>query len=138
MIKDRALETRTNEARTEYHMEYANPLTVPPEVYDPTKWFHYAPADICGSPVNRFEQLLEQGWEAVKKIKREGGIDIDPLNRNPYKGLYSNKGSILVSHDKKVIEERQKRYVKTNHKIINSLEGVSYDVSDRGRSINGF
>jgi hypothetical protein len=123
----RNVETRINEMREIYDMEYVSPLSLPPGVAKDGYSYHWATREVRGDPVYRVEELAQKGWTLVPAERANGWIG-DPLGRNPLSQKYiCYKDTILMErpeiYSKNEIDSLNRR----NAKIVNSLDGVSND-----------
>jgi hypothetical protein len=127
MSKNRTIENRESEMRHDYSMLYDDPLSVPYEVRDPNKSFHWARLFIKGdADYSGVEGLARKGWSLVKRVKGSE-IDLDPLGRNPLaKEYYVSNDVVLMSIDKKVRDERDKSFYHLNDSKLR-IKGVSHD-----------
>lgn len=135
MTRNRAIETRENEMRNDYHMFHTSPLAVPLEVYEPEKFaYHWSRLIVKGEEDSRVETLLRQGWELIPRLK-ESNVDLDPLGRNPNsKKYYMWKGNILMRLEKKIYEERTKNRTKEHDNKLKNISIATNDASSQLKS----
>ncbi len=132
MTSKRILESRTNEARTTYDMDYVNPLTLPSELKKEGyhyRWVQYA----CnGEPTYRVEEMTKQGWEHVSPTELKSQTS-DPLGRNPLaQQVVMHKDVLLMRRKAELGMGAKERFRALNDNKVKSLKGVRNDLGATG------
>lgn len=133
----RESETRANETRPIYDMEFANPLSLPPGVERDGYVCHWGRISVQGKDDFRLEELLQQGWTLVPAERAKSYVNLDPLNRNPIGNQFiCKKDVILLEKEAKLVHERTRQFNEANANKIKSLRGVSNDLGSFARPLN--
>lgn len=137
----REMESRENELRNNYSMEYVSPLTLPPGLAKDGYSYHWACREIKGEPTYEVERLAAKGWTLVP-VDRAPNYSTDPLNRRPLSSQYLCYQDVILMERPEVFSQRETdHFNQRNENALKSLRGVSNDLgsfSSPIRNINSF
>lgn len=131
----RTSETRINEMRETYEMDYISPLSLPRGVAKEGYVYRWVSRHYKGEENFRIEEMAAQGWTIVPS-DRASKVDLDPLNRNPLsKQYFCYKDLILMELPEVYAKQRDARFNEMNANKIKSLRGVSNDMGNFTKSL---
>ena len=134
-------ETRIQEVREEYNMDYISPFTLPSGVKKDGYSYRWVNTGIKGEANFRVEEMAAKGWILVP-ADRAPGYSFDPLERNTLSRKYiSYKDVILMERPDIYCKKATQAFNELNANKIKSLRGVSNDLggfSSPLTSINSF
>jgi hypothetical protein len=137
----RESETRNHEMLDIYDIDYANPLSIPPEARREGYDFHWTRASNGGDMDYRVQELLNNYWTPVPP-ERLGKANLDVFDTNPLsKKVQSYKDVILLERPSEYSKRQHKKLAEFNDNRIKSLRGVSNDMgafTQTHHAINSF
>lgn len=139
----RESEKRIHEALPSHRMEYSHPMEAIVEaVRKPGYRYRWARREICGEADYDVEASINKGWVLVPIDRLPGGLNLDPLNRNPIaKQFICYKDVILMERPEEFSIREERALNEFNENKIRSLRGVSNDTgfsSTPVKTINSF
>lgn len=125
----------TRETRTEkeiemlenYDMDYADPLSIPPEVIKDGYVYHWARKDVKGANDYRVETLSSRKWTPVPRARANKSY-VDPLGRAASDHSFiEHKDTILMERPAIYSQRDTERHNQITDNKLKSLRGVADD-----------
>ncbi len=139
----RESEKRIHEMLPPHAMEYSHPMeAIVERVKKPGYRYRWARREICGEADYDVEAGINNGWVLVPADRLPGGLNLDPLNRNPIaKQFICYKDVILTERPEEFSIREEQALNALNENKIRSLRGVSNDIGSFAtpvKTINSF
>lgn len=131
----RESESRNNERRPSYEMDYSSPLSLPPGVKKEGYSYAWVRKDIRGQDDYRVEDMMRKRWEAVP-ADRAPAHYTDPFGRNPVSKQFLCYKDVIVMERPAIETEMEiDRLHKISNNKIKDLRGVDEDIGSFTRRV---